>query len=261
MAERGSYILGDKPDDVEFRRLSEQAELYAPPTKSRLLDLGLAEGMRCLEVGPGTGPIVRWMVERGAHVTVVDISDRYFRAFEHERVDARVGDVRSTPLGADFDFVVVQWVLHHLPERAEVVQQLATCLKPGGWLVISEPDTTGAWTKSGPLEVAALFVQLLSRVTELGVDYGWGTRIPATMRAVGLESVEAGMWTPLVGPGFGGLEHVQNGWATIEDLARSHGWASDEALATFGADLVSADLLAGLVPTVLGWGRRPLDAS
>jgi SAM-dependent methyltransferase len=259
--DRGRYILGDQPDDFEFRRLSQQADLYAPPTKSRLLDLGLAEGMRCLEVGPGTGPIVRWMVERGAFVSVVDISDRYFKSFEHERVDARVGDVRSTPLGSDFDFVIVQWVLHHLPERAQVVHRLATCLRPGGWLVASEPDTTGAWTQSGPLEVAEFFVQLLGRVAELGVDYRWGAEIPATMKAAGLDSVEAGMWTPLVGPGLGGLKHVQNGWATIEDLARSRGWASDEALGTFGADLLSSDLLAGLVPTVLGWGRRPFDAS
>lgn len=257
MTESGSYVLANQPDELERIRLDQQAALYAPPTQAKMLELGLVAGMRCLEIGPGTGPMVRWMVTKGATVTTLDISDRYFQLFQHERVDARTGDVRSAEIGAGYDFIVVQWVLHHLPERSEVVSRLVSLLKPGGWLVLSEPEIHGAWTRSGPTDTVASFVDAVSRLTSLGVDYGWGSQIPSVLRDCGLVSVDGGMWTPLVAAGLGGLEHLRNGWPIARHVAISHGLITEEEALVVDEGLNDSGWLAGVVPTVLGWGRAP----
>ena len=49
------------------------------PVIGKLISLGLSQGMRCLEVGPGAGVLVRFLVGHGACVTVLDISDRALR--------------------------------------------------------------------------------------------------------------------------------------------------------------------------------------
>jgi cyclopropane fatty-acyl-phospholipid synthase-like methyltransferase len=76
--------------------------------RARLSALGLRPGMRCLEVGHGTGSMARWLVDQGATVTVIDLSDRYFDRYGAREVVQVVGDLRTAQLGGDHDFVVAQ---------------------------------------------------------------------------------------------------------------------------------------------------------
>ena len=106
-------------------------------------------GVRVLEVGCGTG----WLwVEASAHLpyeldlTLTDLSE----GMVHEtlanvgnrgrrwRIDGRVADARALPfLGGSFDVVVANQVLHHVPEPAVAVAELARVLRPGGVVVVA----------------------------------------------------------------------------------------------------------------------------
>jgi protein-L-isoaspartate O-methyltransferase len=55
MTDRTPYWLGERPAEDEFERLEQQATLSDPAMRARLSAWGLRPGMRCLEVGPGTG--------------------------------------------------------------------------------------------------------------------------------------------------------------------------------------------------------------
>ena len=58
MAE-GHYILGNR--DSEIARLEIQASLFEPLTKQTLLNAGLKKGMRCIDIGCGSGSVTRLM--------------------------------------------------------------------------------------------------------------------------------------------------------------------------------------------------------
>ena len=186
MDDRAPYWLAERPLEAEFQRLEQQASLSDPAVKIRLSVLGLRPGMRCLEVGPGTGSMVRWLVEQGASVTAVDLSDRFFVHYEAPQVVQQVGDVRTVPLGGDYDFVLVQLLLHHLPERRDVISRLVGSLRPGGWLVVNEPDVRFMWTHSGPKDVVAWFKAILPRFPRarrrLQLRYGDSCHVAATRR-------------------------------------------------------------------------------
>lgn len=261
MVDVPKYVWGDLPADEEYVRQSVQASLFLDPMKARLLRLGLGPGSRCLEIGPGSGDLLRWLVEQGGSVTAFDISDRWFDAFRNEQVDARVGDARTVDLGSGYDFAVTSNVLHHLPERVEVVRRMMGALKPGGWLVASEPDFSVTWTASGPDEVASAVSLITSRFSEMQVDFQWGTRMPSVFQEVGLQNVDAGVWAPLHAPGCGGAKIFDINWATLRQVSGSQGWLSEAELQSVESAARSLDLVAASAPVVLCWGQKPSSSS
>lgn len=251
------WLTGKLSTDAEFRRLEQLALQYNHAVKVRMQQLGVGPGSRVLEIGPGSGSFVRWLVEEGAVVTAVDLTDEYFATFRHRRVTTLTGDVRTADLGGRYDFVVAQMVLHHLPERLDVVRRLAASLKPGGWLVANEPDTSLLWTHGGPSAPVDVLRRLCRRFAALGVDYEWGLQLPAAFSAAGLVDVTAGVFTPVITPASDNLRLWRLGWPVFRELATSRDWATAEELDEAEAGLDAPDLLASSVPAVLCAGRAP----
>lgn len=99
--------------------------------------LAEAGAERVLEAGPGCGELAERMVgELGVRVVAVDQSERMVELTRARGVEALVGDVQALPFpdGA-FDAAVAAWVLHHVPDLARAVDELARVLRPGGRLV------------------------------------------------------------------------------------------------------------------------------
>jgi len=120
-------------------------ELVWPPTE-RLL--GLAEGMRVLDVGCGNGLSSRRMAAAGARVLGVDIAEAMIeRARAHEsphaeRIEYRVLDVTDesavTALGERaFDAAVANMVLMDVADIRPLFWSLARVLKPGAPFVFA----------------------------------------------------------------------------------------------------------------------------
>ena len=257
MDDRKRYWLADRPLDSEFVRLEQQAALFDPTMRMRLSVLGLRAGMRCLEVGPGTGSMVRWLVEQGVTVTALDLSDRFFDHYAAPEVIQQVGDVRTAPLGDAFDFVVAQQLLHHVPERRAVIGRLAKSLRPGGWLVVNEPDVRLMWTHAGPEGPMTWFQEMLPRFVELGTDYSCGMEIPFMLRDASLTNVDAGVWTPVNAPGFAVRQLYLDVVEMLRPIFVERGWCADADLDAVATELADDSLIASGTPMVCCWGQRP----
>ena len=111
---------------------------------------------RALEVGPGAGELLPGLCELFEHVTALDNSAEMLqRARQHcealpaGRVEFILGTPQHLSVGdAPFDCAVMNMVLHHTETPADVMEQVAQALAPGGALVITELCAhTQAWAR------------------------------------------------------------------------------------------------------------------
>ena len=121
---------------VEYRRKF----IYEPMFEGLNLS-----GMKVLDAMCGSGQTTNYLLDRGADVTGLDISNEVVDAFKARWIDARV--VKRSLLDSglpnnEFDFVVVVGGLHHIhPDVKRAVSEIHRVLKPGGHFCFMEPHS------------------------------------------------------------------------------------------------------------------------
>lgn len=133
----------DETAAVRLRDALERAHL------DRVLTLRPTD--RVLDLGGGAGRIALHLAPRVAEVVLVDASPALVEAAREAaaargltQVTCRVGDVMGPYPEGPFDVVIVFGVLMYLDDAAlaGLAVRLATCVKPGGTLIVKEPVTT-----------------------------------------------------------------------------------------------------------------------
>jgi SAM-dependent methyltransferase len=167
-----------------------------------------APGLRVLEIGVGTGSECLWWGMRGGKVTGIDVFPQFVATTTErlgvlERLTGRTFDcsIKLSNLiefqDADgFDLIWMEQTFHHLEPRTAVVDRIASLLRPGGYVVLSEANALNP------------FLQLLLirrrglkpiRYVETGkgkVIYGnerilWRGALARWFRRVGIEEVSS----------------------------------------------------------------------
>lgn len=92
---------------------------------------------RVLEVGPGPGEFsARILQELGADIDALDLSPRMVELTRSRGVRAVVGDAQALPFpDAEFDCVVANWMLYHVPDRDRALSEIVRVLRAGGRFV------------------------------------------------------------------------------------------------------------------------------
>lgn len=118
-------------------------------TRVNQLASGLAGRFRLLEVGSGTGNVLRVLYENFPQAEVYGM-DLYAEGFEYSkrRVPAALvqADMHKPPFGAQFDIIGLFDVLEHLPDDRQVLRDLDAMLRPGGLLLITVPAHPQLWS-------------------------------------------------------------------------------------------------------------------
>jgi SAM-dependent methyltransferase len=105
-------------------------------------------GARILEVGCGTGHNLK-MLERFGTVDAIEV-DAEARAIAEKRLErkiasARLPGLRGIERGA-YDLVAALDVVEHIDDDRATVAALASCLKPGGRLLVTVPAHQWMWS-------------------------------------------------------------------------------------------------------------------
>lgn len=172
-------------------RLALIERCYDPITTSRLTQLGVAAGWRCLDVGAGGGSISRWLRDQvgpDGEVVAIDLDTRFFE--EEPGIEARRADILADEIEPEaFDLVHCRLLLHHLRDnQLEAVRRMASALKPGGLLFTSE-CYLGAMCVSSTRAYAEMWRGFYAAMPN--ADYDWAVALPQTLVAAGLTEVES----------------------------------------------------------------------
>jgi trans-aconitate methyltransferase len=147
MNQAPDYAFPHAADD-ESRRLALFQQRLDPLTIRRIERLGIARDANCLEIGGGRGSITAWLAERvgpQGNVTATDLQTDFLNAIDAPNVVVLSHDIRSDEFPEEsFDLVHTRAVLMHIPDDVEILRKMVSWLRPGGWLLLEEPDF-GMW--------------------------------------------------------------------------------------------------------------------
>ena len=234
----GEYVFDDTREHTELVRLRAIEAVFDPATQSRLQSTGLSEGWQCLEIGPGAGSVMHWLADRvgpGGGVVAVEINPRFLDARNRPNIEVLQGDLREMKLARGrFDLIHGRYVLLPLPDYPTVLKRLLPILKPGGWLVLEEPDFSAARSVEGP-ENLRRSVEKVNRAIarmyrSLGIDHAMGLKLPGALKELGVKNIRVENDAP-VAPGGSGVarmmrmsaeqlrdKYLATGEATMEDI-------------------------------------------
>ncbi len=144
---------------------------YERPATMSLV--GDPNGRRVLDVGCGHGVLTSWLVDNGATVSAIDVSEELVglaRARIGERAQFLIGDITDgLPQFDDgsVDLVVASLVMHYIEDWTPVLREFRRVLAPGGSVVFSTHHPAGDWLVHSPDDYFATL-----QVTETWVKGG-----------------------------------------------------------------------------------------
>jgi ubiquinone/menaquinone biosynthesis C-methylase UbiE len=117
-------------------------------------DINLKGDELVLDFGSGWGDNTRYIsdaLDKGGRVIALDISSKWQdiirkRLRGRKNIEYVNSDVRTAGLpDSSFDVIVIHYVLHEVPieDRQPTVKELASKLKPGGFIHMREPTKKG----------------------------------------------------------------------------------------------------------------------
>ena len=153
------YVLGSTNRETE--RLDIQSKIFETSTLETLKRAGIKNGMRCLDLGCGTGGTTMLMAKllgKRGHVTGIDYSaDRIRickrRAYEKHRGNLEFlrGNVYDTKFeDSTFDFIVSRFLFQHLKDPVKALQEMKRISRKGG-IIVTEEFAYSSWL-TYPLE-------------------------------------------------------------------------------------------------------------
>ena len=212
--ERPSYRISTDREEAaqEQRRLEMLGALRDRRSIGVLQEIGVRPGWRCIDVGAGGGSLARWLAAQvGPEGSVLSTGvDVRFQPGSAGNLEVRRHDVVQEELPENaFDLVHARAVLQTLEQREAVLDKLVRSAKPGGWIVVSDPD----W---GPFESQPLpdaFRRLYEAMQAVasrrhGYDPYWGRRLLPAFQRRGLLDIDCNGWSPLMRGGTESAEYL-----------------------------------------------------
>jgi len=189
----------DKEREEARRQLKVKEGIQDPATISILHRIGVRAGWSCLEVAAGGGSIAAWLcgaVGPAGQVVATDIDTSFLRDLALPNLVVLHHDVVTDDLPtAAFDLVHARDVLVHIPEREVVLEKMAGAVRPGGWILLEEPDASGVRADPTAPETsrqlyAKVMAAIYSHLRERGLDPTCGARLLASLQSLGFDSLD-----------------------------------------------------------------------
>ena len=181
-----TYLLAGQ--DSELERLQLQSRVWEPSGRRLLDEIGAGRGARAVDVGCGVLGWLRLLSEwvgPDGEVVGTDIDEAMLAAAGRFVADEGLGNVvlRNDDLfatglePASFDVVHARFVLTPLGRGPEQMQTYVRLLRPGGTVVLEDPDW-GSWHFNPPAQAGEQLIALISEAFARWGDAEAGRNAP-----------------------------------------------------------------------------------
>ena len=209
------YVFTDAQYVQELERLQAIEQVFDPSSRRRIQATGITAGWRCLEVGSGAGSITQWMaaaVGETGKVVAVDLDTRFVATLQLPNVEVLEADIRQLALEHhSFDLVHARYVLIHIPDFQVALSRMLDLLKPGGWIVVEEPDFSAARAIVGAERACQSMDRVNRAILQMfanrKMDAALGVKLPALFQQLGLQQLSVENEVPL-SAGSSGVANV-----------------------------------------------------
>lgn len=194
------YIFEKNAEDRELARLKLVEAAVDPETISLLDRAGIAAGWTCVELGAGAGSIAEWMgrqVGTDGLVLAVDKKTLYLDRSSSPPYQVLNGDFLSLDIVPAVDLLHGRYVLVHNAQAQTMLEKVKSIVKPGGLVLLEEPDFTCAWRLNPSSDASQHRVNeaICRMFSNAGLDPSYGLHLPerATEAGLTIEEVKATM--------------------------------------------------------------------
>lgn len=209
VAERDlNYILQVGKNGQE--RLKILNKIHNPHSLNFLQEGCLQEGMKVLDIGCGTGIMsceIATRVGPLGRVTAVDIRQEQIDLAEEEAKKRELENVKFLKLSADaietlekgFDLIYSRFLLSHIPNDEEVLEQALSLLKPGGKIIIEDTagiDCNVCFPPSNAYNEWVKAVQMQAKIQN--TDFNIGYKLPYLLKKRGCMVEKALMYQAML---------------------------------------------------------------
>jgi SAM-dependent methyltransferase len=183
------YLLANRSSEIE--RLRVQAEVWEPAGRALLARFGAGAGRRALDVGCGVVGWLRILVEAGWTTTGSDLQPDLLAEARSLGLPAELVEddlFASTLEPASFDLVHARFQLCPLGRWGEQLDAYRRLLRPGGLLVVEDPDSS-SWRFNPPAPATdELIGRIRERFAAAGSDFDVGRRYLDLLPGAGLDA-------------------------------------------------------------------------
>jgi SAM-dependent methyltransferase len=168
-------------------------------------------------------------------------------------------DITTEDPPTGFDVVHARWLVEWLPDKRAALRRMVAALRPGGVLLVEEPDFI---TFDETAEPAALRRTMIASTQQLQamcpVDPYYGRRLLDDVDTLGLVAVEAEGRCPVVRGGSPPAAHfLLLTMEKLRDAIIARGAVTEQEYADAAAALQDPAISIVMPMTVAAWGRRP----
>jgi SAM-dependent methyltransferase len=253
------YVFAEE-SDIERTPLTGLEAMFDPITTDVLARLGVGLGWRCAEVAAGGGSIAWWLADQVGHtgqVVATDVDIRHLTALEAPNVQVLCHDVTVEDCpGKPFDLVHARALVEHLPHRTNVLERLASWVRPGGWLVIEDCD----WTTRFPVTAAPVFEKVVTAsldyaCTTFAYDTAFGRTLPTLLSEMGLVDIGCEARSRLTQGGSAEAQFWIHTIERVQDALVAGGLLTEDEAVTAMAVHEDPSFVTMAPTLVSAWGR------
>jgi len=157
-----------------------------------------------------------------------------------------------------FDLIHARALFMHLGERDTLLGRVASWLKPGGWLAVSEADMFPVDSTPYPA-MKKMWTAAERLFTSQGSDPRWARRLPVVLGRAGLVDIGMSVTVDVVGGGGVTDEFWRSSFAQAKPFLLQQGLVDESVYAEAHALVDDPDFRDTLWAYIRAWGRRPRD--
>ncbi|MBI9051820.1 MAG: methyltransferase domain-containing protein [Anaerolineaceae bacterium] len=183
-------------EDIPRRHAQFQAQaLWTKSIRAYLFNqCGLSPEQQYLEVGCGTGVILKEWEHVSSTVTGIDIDFPSLRyASTHADCPLSAANVLELPFTkSSFDCIFSHFFFLWVKNPLQALEEIKRCLKPGGWILIfAEPDYDGRIDY--PEELSIIRQLQIKSLQNIGADPIIGRKMGSYLNQTGFTNISGGI--------------------------------------------------------------------